>query len=193
MIKRPKSFNDKVDELFDDLVLPSDTEIRKKTGNARQAEKLTGRKRADQSARMSGEKNSMAGKVHPNRGKSLPQIGRPGVAKPEGFGDKISKARKGVPNLKARGLKRPEQSKKMKAYYQDNPDKKPTVVVQDCPHCGKSVRGAGNFQRWHGNNCKGPVVEFKKVRDWKCIHCNKTGTGMANYKRWHGDNCKAKK
>ena len=151
MIK--KTFNDKVDELFDDLVLPSDTEIRKQTGNARQAEKLTGRKRADQSARMSGEKNSMAGKEHPNKGKSLPQIGRPGVAKPEGFGEKISKARKGVPNLKALGVARPEHSKKMKAIMAakgDNTNMK-TIIV--CEHCGKSANQP-NYKRWHGNNCK---------------------------------------
>ncbi len=148
-----------IDEVFDDSVLdalPANDKINKGVGNARQAEKITGRTRKDQSARMSGDNNVMAGKVSPNRGKAMPQISEKikGKAKPEGFGDKISKARKGVPNLKAKGKSRPEHSEYMKAYYRDNPDKKPPVVVQDCPHCGKSVRGAGNFQRWHGDNCK---------------------------------------
>ncbi len=112
----PKTFNDKVDELFDDLMLPSDTEIRKQTGNARQAEKIQGRTRKDQSARMSGNNNIMSGKVSPNRGKAMPQISEKikGKAKPDGFGEKISKARKGVPNLKALGVERPEHSNLMK-------------------------------------------------------------------------------
>jgi hypothetical protein len=80
----------------------------------KQGAKLNGRKRPDQSARMAGNKNPMAGKTHPNSGKSLPQIGRPGVAKPEGFGEKISRARKGVPNLHALGKERPEHSNLMK-------------------------------------------------------------------------------
>ena len=80
----------------------------------KQGARLAGRKRPDQSALMSGEKNPMAGKPHPNKGKQMPQIGRPGVAKPEGFGEKITKARKGVPNLKALGKERPEHSNLMK-------------------------------------------------------------------------------
>jgi hypothetical protein len=71
---------------------------------------LIGRKRPDQSERMSGENNPMAGKEHPNKGKELPQIGRLGQKKPEGFGEKVSKAKKGVPNDLNRGRKRPQQS-----------------------------------------------------------------------------------
>ena len=121
-------------------------------GNARQAEKLTGRKRADQSARMSGEKNSMAGKEHPNKGKALPQIGRPGVAKPEGFGDKISKARKGVPNLKALGVERPDHSAAMKDPAR-NKGAQTMRETMTCPHCGKTAN-VPNYKRWHGDNCK---------------------------------------
>jgi hypothetical protein len=78
--------------------------------------KLAGRERPDQSVRMSGDNNIMAGKVSPNRGKTMPQISEKikGKAKPEGFGEKISKARKGVPNLKALGVARPEHSNLMK-------------------------------------------------------------------------------
>lgn len=95
---------------FDDLL---DEHFSNDRG-AKQGAKLTGRKRPDQSARMAGDGNSMAGKEHPNKGKSLPQIGRPGQKKPEGHGAKVSAARKGVPNLKALGKKKPEHSNRMK-------------------------------------------------------------------------------
>lgn len=121
-------------------------------GNARQAKKLTGRQRPDQSSRMSGSGNSMAGKAHPNKGKSLPQIGRPGQSKPDGFGEKISKARKGVPNLKALGVARPAHSETMK----DPSRNKGAEYMREaitCPHCGKTANGP-NYKRWHGDNCK---------------------------------------
>jgi len=116
MTKKQKSLNAELDNLLEGLDLPSDAELRKETGNVRQAEKIKGRKRVDQSVRMSGQKNSMAGKEHPNKGKSMPQISKKikGKAKPEGFGEKISKARTGVPNLKALGKERPEHSNLMK-------------------------------------------------------------------------------
>ena len=28
----------------------------------------------------------------------------------------------------------------------------------ECPHCGKSVNGNGNFNRWHNNNCKHKII-----------------------------------
>lgn len=116
MVSKKKTLNDKLDELLNGLELPTDEELRKQTGNAQQAEKIRGRKRKDQSARMSGDNNVMSGKVSPNRGKEMPQISVKikGKAKPKGFGDKISKARKGVPNLKALGKERPEHSNLMK-------------------------------------------------------------------------------
>jgi hypothetical protein len=80
------------------------------------SEKLTGRARPDQSTRMSGDNNIMAGKESPNRGKEMPQISEKikGKAKPEGFGDKVSKAKKGVPIPSRQGVERPEHSKLMK-------------------------------------------------------------------------------
>lgn len=27
-------------------------------------------------------------------------------------------------------------------------------IVHKCPYCNKKVKGKGNFNRWHGNNCK---------------------------------------
>ena len=130
----------------------SDIESRYGKERPEHSEKLKGRKRDDQSARMTGAGNSMAGKEHPNKGKSLPQIGRPGVAKPEGFGEKISKARKGVPNLKALGVGRPKHSEAMK----DPSRNKGAQTMRDvmtCPHCGKTSN-VPNYKRWHGDNCK---------------------------------------
>jgi hypothetical protein len=49
-----KTFNDKVEELFDDLELPSDKDIRKETGYAKSSGSKTGQKRSvDQKANMS--------------------------------------------------------------------------------------------------------------------------------------------
>jgi hypothetical protein len=144
----------RVNILNDELiaVLPKNNEIKKGVGNAKQAEKLKGRKRPDQSARMSGENNSMAGKEHPNKGKEMPQIGRPGKKKPEGFGEKISKARKGVPNLKALGVARPAHSEAMSDPERNKGAEYMREVIT-CPHCGKTANGP-NYNRWHGDNCK---------------------------------------
>ena len=146
-----------IDEVFDDGILealPTNDKINKGVGNARQAEKIQGRSRKDQSARMSGNNNIMAGKVSPNRGKAMPQISEKikGKAKPDGFGEKISKARKGVPNLKALGVARPDHSETMK----DPSRNKGAEYMREtmtCPHCGKTANGP-NYKRWHGDNCK---------------------------------------
>jgi hypothetical protein len=145
-----------IDDVFDDSVLdalPTNDKINKGVGNAKQAEKLTGRKRADQSARMSGEKNSMAGKEHPNKGKSLPQIGRPGVAKPEGFGEKVGKTRKEKGFKKQwLGVERPDHSEAMKDPAR-NKGAQTMRETMTCPHCGKTAN-VPNYKRWHGDNCK---------------------------------------
>lgn len=134
---------------FDDLIDEHFSNDR----SAKQGAKLTGRKRPDQSARMSGEKNSMAGKEHPNKGKSLPQIGRPGVAKPEGFGEKVSKTRKEKGFKKQwLGVARPDHSETMKDPSR-NKGAEYMREVMACPHCGKTANGP-NYKRWHGDNCK---------------------------------------
>lgn len=117
------------------------------------SEKLSGRERPDQSKRMSGENNFMYGKVSPNRGKSMPQISEKikGKKKPEGFGDKISQAKKGVPIPKLQGRKKPEQSARLKI---NNPGFDATRIAWKCPHCGKEGVGSSNYSRWHGDNCK---------------------------------------
>jgi hypothetical protein len=117
------------------------------------SEKLSGRERPDISERMSGENNPMHGKVSPNRGKEMPQIGRPGVAKPEGFGDKVSKTRKelGLGNTWG-GKKRPEHSLLMKS--KPNKGLEKTRQPWTCEHCVKEGVGSSNYVRWHGDNCK---------------------------------------
>ena len=116
------------------------------------SEKLRGRKRDDQSARMSGAGNSMAGKEHPNKGKSLPHIGRPGVAKPEGHGANVSRAKKGVPIPSRQGIARPEHSETMKDPSR-NKGAQTMRETMTCPHCGKTAN-VPNYKRWHGDNCK---------------------------------------
>ena len=98
---------------FDDLL---DKHFSNDKG-AKQSAKLTGRKRPDQSARMSGEKNTMAGKEHPNKGKSMPQISKKIKGKKkhtEESKEKIGALRRGKPNLHALGKERPEHSELMK-------------------------------------------------------------------------------
>lgn len=154
MSAKRKSFDSQLDNLLDNLTLPSDDDIKHETRNKKQATTIRGRKRTDQSARMSGDNNPMAGKISPNRGKAMPQISKKikGKAKPDGFGEKISKARKGKPNLKALGAPRPNHSKTMK----DPSRNKGAQFMREtltCPHCGKTSNGP-NYKRWHGDNCK---------------------------------------
>ncbi len=137
-------------ELID--LLPTNDQIKKGIGNAKQAEKISGRKRPDQSARMSGDGNSMAGKEHPNKGKSMPQISKmiKGKAKPEGHGAKVSAAKKGVPIPKLQGRKKPEHSRRLK---ENNPMFRPIRT----PHgdfisirfviADEKIRGMKNVER----------------------------------------------
>jgi hypothetical protein len=147
-----------IDDVFDDSVLdvlPTNEKINKGVGNAKQAEKLKGRIRKDQSERMSGKKNVMAGKISPNRGKEMPQISEKikGKTKPAGFGEKVSKKRKelGLGNTWG-GKKRPEHSLLMKSKPNKGLDK--TRTKWSCEHCQKEGVGSSNYVRWHGDNCK---------------------------------------
>ena len=147
-----KLSNSKFANLTDNQL--SDIENRYGKERPEHSEKLKGRKREDQSVRMSGDNNIMAGKVSPNRGKEMPQISAKikVKAKPEVFGDKISKARKGVPNLKALGVERPGHSEAMKDPSR-NKGAQTMRETMTCPHCGK-VANVPNYKRWHGDNCK---------------------------------------
>lgn len=89
-----------------------------------QGSHLRGVKRPDQSARMSGDNNPMAGKVSPNRGKEMPQISDKvkGKAKSDSHRINIGKARTGMPIPKLQGRKRPAHSDAMKS---NNPMFKP--------------------------------------------------------------------
>lgn len=140
---------DPLDDDFDKLL---DAHFSNDKG-ARQSATMLGRKRPDQSVRMTGENNSMAGKEHPNKGKEMPQIGRPGVAKPEGFGEKVSKTRKEKGFKKQwLGVERPDHSEAMKDPLR-NKGAQTMRESMTCPHCGINAN-IPNHKRWHGDNCK---------------------------------------
>ena len=144
-----------IDDILSGLDLPTDSEVAHETKHRKQAEKLTGRKQPKQSARMSGNKNPMAGKVSPNRGKSMPQIAKKitGIKRSEETKKQIGATRKakGLTNTWT-GVDRPEQSKLMKDPSR-NKGAEYMREVMTCPHCGKTANGP-NFKRWHGDNCK---------------------------------------
>lgn len=147
-----------IDDVFDDSVLealPTNDKINKGVGNARQAEKIQGRKRKDQSVRMSGDNNIMFGKVSPNRGKEMPQISEKikGIKRSEETKKQIGATRKakGLTNSWT-GVERPEQSELMKDPSR-NKGAEYMREVMTCPHCGKTANGP-NYKRWHGDNCK---------------------------------------
>jgi hypothetical protein len=139
-------------EEWGNIELPglSDEVLYKKKWN--QVAALTGRKRPDQSEFMTAH-NPMSGKEHPNKGKAVPQIGRPGVKKPEGFGEKVSKTRKEKGFKKQwLGVERPDHSKAMKDPTR-NKGAQTMRETMTCPHCGKTAN-VPNYKRWHGDNCK---------------------------------------
>lgn len=99
--------------------------------------------------------------------------------KPPGFGEMISRLKKGTP-IATKGVKKGPQK---------------TVV---CPHCN-TVGGASNMVRYHFDNCK-TVTGKKKHDDRKkesevlqCPHCGLVGKGGGGaMKQWHFNNCKKK-
>lgn len=129
----------------------NDDELYTKKWN--QSYALRGRKRPEHQQLMI-ENNPMKGKVHPNKGKEMPQISEKtkGKKKPDGFGELISKRRKelGLGNTMG-GKKRPEHSERMKT---NNPGLDKTRQPWTCEHCGKEGVGSSNYVRWHGDNCK---------------------------------------
>lgn len=132
---------DKFDALYDEH-FSNDKGIK-------QGAKLTGRKRPDQSERMSGSNNPMADKEHPNKGKKIPKISEKltGKEKTESHKANISKARKGVPIPKLQGRKRPEHSARMSG--------------ANNPHCRAITTPYGEFPSI------GFVIRDHKSRDIK--------------------------
>jgi len=130
-----------------------DQKFRKRTdGQLFQGSQLKGRARPEHSELMKTN-NPMLGKEHPNKGKSIPQIGRPGVAKPEGFGKKVSKTRKEKGFKKQwLGKKRPDHSEIMKD-PERNKGAQAMNELLTCIHCGK-ISNLPNYKRWHDDNCK---------------------------------------
>ena len=93
-----------IHEINEMLKATRDQKFRKQSQNQiDRVNALTGVHRPEQSTRMSGVGNPMFGKDHPSKGKKVPKVGDKlrGKSKPEGFGEKISKARKGISNVKA--------------------------------------------------------------------------------------------
>jgi len=139
-------------ELNELLEQTRDQKFRKRTdGQLGQAQHLQGRQRPEHSALMKTN-NPMANKQHPNRGKKMPQIGRPGVPKPQGFGDRISAQRQGKPIPQLQGRSRPDQSQIMRDPAR-NPGAQAMRETRICPYCGKTAN-LPNYGRWHGDNCK---------------------------------------
>lgn len=130
----------------------TDEELHSKNWNRGVA--LKGRKKPKHSERMSGSNNPMADKEHPNKGKTMPQISAKikGKKKHEGFGAKVSAAKKGVPIPSRQGVERPLHSEAMKD-PERNVGAQFMREVMTCPHCGKTANGP-NYKRWHGDNCK---------------------------------------
>tara|TARA_R110000868_G_scaffold18803_6_gene82002 strand:- start:64 stop:534 length:471 start_codon:yes stop_codon:yes gene_type:complete len=144
-----------LDDILSDLDLPSDADIKLETKHKKQAETIRGRARKDQSARMSGNNNIMAGKISPNRGKAMPQISKKitGIKRSEETKKQIGATRKakGLTNIWT-GVERPEQSELMRDPSR-NKGAEYMREVMICPHCGKTANGP-NYKRWHGDNCK---------------------------------------
>lgn len=148
-----KLANSKFANLTDNQL--SDIENRYGKARPEHSAKLKGRKNPKQSAKMSGEGNPMAGKVSPNRGKTMPQIAEKitGIKRSEETKKQIGATRKakGLTNTWT-GVGRPEQSELMKDPSR-NKGAEYMREVMTCPHCGKTANGP-NYKRWHGDNCK---------------------------------------
>lgn len=147
------NMNKDKDEEWGNIKLPGISDEKLYNTKWAQVAALKGRKRPEHSEQMK-ENNPMKGKISPNKGKQMPQISGKlkGKKKPEGFGEKVSKARKGVPNLNALGVARPDHSKTMKDPAR-NKGAQTMRQTMTCSHCGKTAN-VPNYKRWHGDNCK---------------------------------------
>lgn len=121
-----------------------------------QGDKLRGIKRPEHAELMTGQNNPMSGQISPNRGKKMPEIGNKlrGQPKSEETRQRMSQARKGRPNTKLQGRKRPHHSVLMSGA--NNPNFGKPQPAWHCDHCGADGRGLGNYTRWHrdGQCCR---------------------------------------
>lgn len=101
-----------------------------------------------------GEKNPFWGKTHTEETKALlaekASEQWKGVFKSEEHKRKIAEANTGKVFTEER---KKNISLACKGRIPYNKDKPAERFV--CEHCGKEVGGAGNFKRWHGDNCNG--------------------------------------
>lgn len=143
--------------VWSNIQLPGVTDEELYSKNWNRGVAIRGRKRPDQSARVSGDNNPMAGKVHPNKGKKIPKISesQAGKKKSDAHRANISKARTGVPIPKLRGRKRPEHSSKMK-------DNNPMFRPIKTPH--------GEFQSIRfviqDEKARGTKNADRRIRSW---------------------------
>lgn len=106
-----KTFNDKVDELFDDLVLPSDTEIRKETGYVKTAAASSARVRTDEEKEKSRQSNIKFRQENPLTAAEKKRIGDAmrGKTLEELIGDERAAGGRKKRSEEHKGKKRPKE------------------------------------------------------------------------------------
>jgi hypothetical protein len=121
---------------------------------------------AEKSVRFSGKNNPMFGKHHSKESKEKMSKSQKGRIVSESTRTKISKIHKGkvvseTTREKFKGTNnanyKPGVREKMIKTFEErygpgvtNPSQIPYI----CKNCNKSGKGIGNYQRWHGDNCK---------------------------------------
>jgi hypothetical protein len=142
--------------VWSNIQLPGITDEELYSKNWNRGVAIRGRKRPDQSARVSGDNNPMAGKVHPSKGKTMPQISDKvrGKKKSDGHGANVSKAKKGIPSDR-KGIPRPTHSALMK-------DNNPMFRPIKTPH--------GEFQSIRfviqDEKARGTKNADRRIRSW---------------------------
>lgn len=122
---------------------------------AKRLSKVTGQKRPDRSKNMTGEKNPFYQKKHSDNTKQLMSDNHADVS-----GSNNPMYGKVHPNKGIKGKWAWSTESKLKnsgsnnpMYGKISPNKGKTPRKVECIHCGKNI-SLGNFNRWHGNNCK---------------------------------------
>jgi hypothetical protein len=120
------------------------------------ASKNRGQKRPQHSKNMSGENNPFYNKSHTEETRKRMSANHADVS-----GANNPMYGKVHPNKGVTGLwEWSEESKKKRSgpnnpmYGKVSPNKGKSPVKLECPHCKKNISLA-NFNRWHGDNCKG--------------------------------------
>lgn len=117
-------------------------------------------KRYTPSSRLYNIARSLVGEAVSNSNKGKTPWNK-GIPREESVKQAVSKANKGRTPWN-KDLQRTDEDKqkmkdgwlkkKLNGFVPHNKGKTEPLFV--CEHCNKPVRGKGNYQRWHGNNCK---------------------------------------